>query len=65
MKILRYRLCPTHRAGVRKMRVHAAYPGRIGTDDGGIEMDDLARGMHTGVGAPGTHHMYRRIGDLT
>ena len=54
---------PEHRHIGREVRVAAAHPGTDRPGSGGIEVHDLAEGMHAGVGASGADHPNRRRRD--
>ncbi len=65
MKILTDRLRPAHRHGGGQIGIDAAHPGRVRTFGTGVEMRDLAKRMHAGIGTPGAMHAYRFCCDLT
>ena len=64
MEIFRHRLRPADSDTIRQMRIHTTHPGRQGTVDGCVEMDDLVAGVDAGIGTSGTDDPDRLPGDL-
>ena len=63
MKVIDDRFCPRDIDVVRQVAVGAQQPPALRALAAGFEMNDLARGVHPGVGATGTNHFYGFIGN--
>ena len=61
MKIISDGLRPGHADVVGKAAVNAQQPATATAFAGSIEMNDLARGMHTGIGSACTDDLYRLV----
>ena len=65
MEIVRHLARPAHGDAVRQVGIHPAHPGALRPGSRGVEMHNLRRRMHPGIGAPGTRNPYRRAGDVS
>jgi hypothetical protein len=63
MKVINNGFCPRDIDVVWHIAVGAQQPSALRALAAGFEMNDLARGVHPGVGAAGTDHFYGFIGD--
>ena len=61
MKIISDGLRPGHADVVGKAAVNAQQPATATAFAGSIEMNDLARGMYTGIGSACTNDLYRFV----
>jgi hypothetical protein len=63
MEIIRDPARPKHADIIGEIAVGAQYPGAFAAARGGFNVNDLAGGMHTGVGTPGAMASHGDIRD--